>query len=373
MRRIAFCWSTISGYMAACWKALQARDDAEVFVLATLPDGRESDFDPKPLLGNIPSRMLTKSESHDLTTVKTALDEFEPDTLITAGWMNTAYIQLALSPAYHDALVLMGMDNPRRPGSFRQFAARYKLSRYLRRVDGALVTGERAWQFAHHLGIPAAAIRRGVYGVDVASLAPILKQRQAAAWPERFLYLGQLSERKGLPTLLEAYRRYRDQTENPWPLRLCGIGPLSDLANGEGIELMGFVQPGDLPRHMLEAGVFVLPSLYDAWPLAIVEAAAAGLPVICSEACGSGIELVRPYFNGIVTATGDPTSLASAFQWTHNNAARLPDMGERSATFGAAYSADVWAERIIEAVNDAEARRRSGPRETATWSWDKNS
>ena len=56
----------------------------------------------------------------------------------------------------------------------------------------------------------------------------------------------------------------------------------------------GFVQPADQAAIWAEHGAFALASRYDPWPLVIVEACAAGLPVIHSEACGSAVELVRP-------------------------------------------------------------------------------
>jgi glycosyltransferase involved in cell wall biosynthesis len=74
------------------------------------------------------------------------------------------------------------------------------------------------------------------------------------------------------------------------------------------------------------------------------------LPVICTEACGSAVELIRPYYNGIPVATGDPDSLASAMRWMHDHSDRLPQMGRRGTELAAAYSAQAWAQRWYEAA-----------------------
>ncbi len=154
---------------------------------------------------------------------------------------------------------------------------------------------------------------------------------------------------------------YRDAVDEPWPLRTCGSGPLREqFTQTEGIEDFGFVQPADLPEHLVESGVLVQASLDDAWPLTIVEACAAGLPVVCSEACGSSVELVRPYHNGLIAATEDPISLANRLLWMHTHYDELETMGVRSGQLGAAYSAERWADRVLGILSDLETQQRGG-------------
>jgi glycosyltransferase involved in cell wall biosynthesis len=152
--------------------------------------------------------------------------------------------------------------------------------------------------------------------------------------------------------LVYGYRMYRELAakagEDPWPLTCCGTGPLAHLLEEQpGIENLGFVQPDAMRQQMTRAGVFVLPSRYDPWPLAIVEACAAGLPVIATEACGSTVELVRPEYNGFLIPTGDAQALADAMLRAHQQLDRLPEYGIRANQFAAAYSAQVWADRMM--------------------------
>jgi hypothetical protein len=48
--KVVVCWSHVSGYMAACWRALAATPDCEVFVVAFGPEG-DAPFDPAVMRG----------------------------------------------------------------------------------------------------------------------------------------------------------------------------------------------------------------------------------------------------------------------------------------------------------------------------------
>jgi len=145
--------------------------------------------------------------------------------------------------------------------------------------------------------------------------------------------------------LLEGYRRYHDSVADPWQLLCCGRGPLRNrLDHVAGVVDQGFQQPRDLAALFQEAAVFVLPSTYEPWGQVIVEAAAAGLPVICTQACGAAPEVVRHLSTGMLVTTGDAAALADAFRWMHEHRAQLADMGRASQHMARPFAADKWAE-----------------------------
>lgn len=113
--------------------------------------------------------------------------------------------------------------------------------------------------------------------------------------------------------LAEAYRRYRVGREDPWPLRVAGEGPDRHwLVDSPGVELMGFVQPRALPAFLSGVTCLVVPSLSEAWGVSIVEAAASGLPVICTDVCGAVGDVIVDSVNGLVVHANDPGALADA-------------------------------------------------------------
>jgi glycosyltransferase involved in cell wall biosynthesis len=242
----------------------------------------------------------------------------------------------------------MGVDSPWRHEA--QFLNRVRYGRTLRKFDHFFVTGERSWQYVTRLGVPPARISRGMYGVDVTGWNHVASRRTAGSWPRQFVFLGRYDWVKAIDVLVAGYQAYRNMVSDPWPLVCCGSGPEKPrLTNAEGILDKGFVQPGDLPGVLAESGAFVLPSRFDPWPLALVEAAAAGLPVICTDACGSAVEVVRPFYNGLVIPKDSPAALAEAFAAVHARVALLAEWGQRSIELARPYATQFWADRWVTA------------------------
>ena len=344
--RIVFCWSHISGYMAACWRALAQRPGVEIKVLAYRSGDTEANF-ADDIVAGLNVRLLDERERGDANLIRSIVVDAKPDVLVLSGWSSDAYRALAFEPALAGARRVMTMDTPYR-GTMRQRLGRFKMASYFARIDRVMVPGERAWQLARALGFDEAKIRRGMYGVDYAALEPLLARRanQPSGWPKRFLFTGRYHPEKGVDVLLDAYAQYRKHVENPWPLTCCGMGEMKNLLAGRaGVEDLGFVQPADMPGVMVSHGVFVLPSRYDPWPLALVEACAAGLPVVCTEACGSAVELVRGDYSGMTVASDDARALVAGLNWMTSCHDMLPLMGARAQQLAAAYSATAWADR----------------------------
>lgn len=341
---ITFCWSAISGYMAACWRELAARPNVQLHVIAHRPQGA-GDFD-SALLQGLSHRFLNAAEAEDSGLVETLVLESRPDVVAMTGWWVTPYRRLLVAGRLAHTKFIMGIDSPWRTEF--QYLNRIRYGRFIRNVDRFFVTGERSWQYMKKLGIPAERISRGMYGVDVASWTSVHQQRRARPWPRRFLFLGRYEHVKALDVLVPAYRRYRSQVSDPWELICCGRGPDRRLIQGvDGVVDRGFVQPADLADVFLQSGALVMPSRYDPWPLALVEGCAAGLPIICSDACGSAVENVRPLYNGLVVPTGSVEELAGAMVRVHESEPELPEWGRRSHEFACAYSTQAWADRWL--------------------------
>lgn len=348
---IVFCMPSISGYMAACWREMASRTGVQLFVIGMRrAPGKHSDFHASVMEG-IPHHLLHTEERSDYRRIRELVLAQEPDVIHLAGWQHKPYIRLAFDPALRGVRLFLGLDNPLRDG-VRQRIGRFALRLYLRRMERVLVPGERSWQYARWLGVPESEIHRGIYGIDWTGLSPLWESRAASAqsWPRRFLFTGQYLRRKGVDLLTEAYARYREHVDGPWPLSVAGGGPEKWRLQGAGIVDHGFLQPSDLSDLRERSGVFVLPSRSDAWPLALVEACAAGLPIIATPACGSSVELLRSYHNGLMVPTGNAVALSNAMIWIHRNRTRLRAMGFASRELAAAYSAERWADRYLAVV-----------------------
>jgi glycosyltransferase involved in cell wall biosynthesis len=354
--KVVFCWSDISGYMAACWRALHQTGDVDVFVIA-FRALTETAFGER-LMADIPCRLLDLTERQDEATIERLVLAERPDAIVLCGWFHQPYVKLVSVPLLQQTAWVMGMDTPWRD-NLRQRLAPLALNSYLQRMHRVVVTGERSWQYAKHLGIAADRIERGMYGIDFQNWLPLWESRARSAWPRSFLFVGRYALVKALDILVAAYEMYRQRVDDPWNLVCCGQGELKQLlAQKSGIIDRGFLQPSEMNAVWQSAGAFILPSRFDPWPLAIVEAAAAGLPIICTDACGSAVEVVRPHYNGLVIPEDNVAALTKALVTFHHQYDRLPQWGKHSQELAAPYASNVWVDRWQALLFDA-ARFRS--------------
>ncbi len=148
---------------------------------------------------------------------------------------------------------------------------------------------------------------------------------------EYALYVGRLSEEKGLRVLLEAWSHVGERI----PLRIAGDGPLKEEVAAEiktrklsSVELQGQLPPSEIVSLMLGARFLVLPSVcYENFPLAVAEAFACGLPVIASR-LGSMAEMITDGDTGMHVTPGDAAGLATKADWAWRNPGRLQQLGK---------------------------------------------
>ena len=132
--------------------------------------------------------------------------------------------------------------------------------------------------------------------------------RQKYILPGKFiLFLGTIEPRKNIPGLIEAYRILCSLL--PAPCSLIIAGPfgwkyepiMKAIEETEGVQYIGYVAPEDKPALYQLADLFVYPSLYEGFGFPVLEAMAAGTPVITSnrsslpEVTGDAAYLVNPY------------------------------------------------------------------------------
>jgi len=130
---------------------------------------------------------------------------------------------------------------------------------------------------------------------------------------EYYLFLGRLSREKGVDTLLDAWRVGRP----PGRLLIVGDGPdgprLRRVAP-TSVEFRGAVTPDLVPGILARARALVLPSVsYEGAPRSVLEAQAAGVPVIAS---GNGAlpELVADEVSGLLVRSGNADSWSVALE-----------------------------------------------------------
>jgi glycosyltransferase involved in cell wall biosynthesis len=143
---------------------------------------------------------------------------------------------------------------------------------------------------------------------------------EAAHLPPRILYVGLLTPRKGVLDLIEASRMLADEGVDHELLLLGGTPdegpaaaePVHEAARGHA-ELLGTRRPEQMPEAYAAADIFCLPSWWEAMPLSVLEAMAAGLPVVASDV-GDVARVVADGETGYVVAKQSPEQLAGALR-----------------------------------------------------------
>jgi glycosyltransferase involved in cell wall biosynthesis len=136
----------------------------------------------------------------------------------------------------------------------------------------------------------------------------------------RLVFVGSDWHRKGLDAVLAGLAEVREELAE---VSLCAIGPdpddqeLRDLIRQSGLDgavsLPGQLPPDLVAAHLWHADIFVLPSRREALGVAVLEAMAAGVPVIATR-IGGIPEIVRNEREGILVGADRVVELAAAMR-----------------------------------------------------------
>lgn len=183
-------------------------------------------------------------------------------------------------------------------------------------------------------GLGAKRIATIPYGSNTSLFHPADESATKAGL--RAIFVGQLSQRKGLSYLLRGWKRFQGPNTE---LRLAGTsinGSLAALTPYSSLfTYLGNLSHGDLALAYRQADVFVFPTLLEGMPLVVLEAMASGLPVITTDH-GPG-DIVRDEVDGFIVPIRDPDSIADRLDYLRSNPGRRVEMGraarERALTF----------------------------------------
>jgi len=230
-----------------------------------------------------------------------------------AGWVREIMREEArLVPEY--AVTLQGHDFP--DWMVASNAEEFRVA------DVLLVPSshERATLVAH--GVDESKMIDIPLGVDLELFAPV-SAAQDGDGIFRVIFVGQLTQRKGLSYLVEAFRRAALPASE---LLLVGpvIGSDAPWRATPGVRHVAAVPRAALPALYASASVYVLPSLAEGFPLTQVEAMAMGLPVIVSENT-SARDVVTDGQDGYVVPIRDAEAIAERLRLLHGD----PDLRAR--------------------------------------------
>ena len=301
---ICIAWDGFPQYGARCVGALVKSTSEPVVVVARRPQ--------VPIKG---------MEEHAHCSVKWIDDDERrplneicggwPRLMTTSGWGYPLYNRFRDEAREHGCFVVCGSDN-NFIFSFRQCiqALRFRLL-FQSKYDAFFVPGRSGVRLMRFFGVPASKIVTCSYSADEALFhdGEPLENR-----PRRMLFVGQLSERKNVLRLCEAFH-ISGGYKKGWTLDLYGSGPLRDVIPAvNGMAVHDFMQPEQLADVYRQSRCFVLPSIMEHWGVVVHEAALSGCVLLLSDCIGAGEDFLSDGRNGFSFRPKSVSSIAAAMR-----------------------------------------------------------
>lgn len=219
-------------------------------------------------------------------------------------------------------------------------------------ADLILAPSRHVAEGLRQLGAPPEKIALVPYGLDISF-------RAEAGRPTigRALYVGNITYLKGVPHFAAAARMARERGLN-LEMRAVGSDPLGLRSRAEfrGPRYVGHISRADVQSEFLSADVMVFPTLSDGFGIVLLEAMAAGVPVISTANCG---DVVVDGVNGFIVPTGDAQAILDRVVLVTSDRqlrARLSDGARETAL---RFGVDQYRQRLTSAVQTAVSQKRA--------------
>jgi glycosyltransferase involved in cell wall biosynthesis len=291
--------------------------------------------------------------------------------LIFNGWRDRSIAPLVIRRWTGRLPFAFWMDTPKLTRNPLRLAMNRLLVLAGGRAAAMLATGRPAMDAFIQMGFPAERVLDFPFLVDPQHFGAAVTQRAARNAARvvgagvRFIQCGRLIDSlKGQSVAMKALAiAHGEAPDLRLELWISGSGADEDMLRqkaaqlgvAEQVRFLGWTGYEELPALFGEADALVMPSHWDPFPVTVIEAMAAGLPVLGSTACGSVRERVQPGATGWIHEAGDASALARHML----NVARHPEQRLAMGAAAAAASRQWGIDRSIQAY-ESLLRRAAG-------------
>lgn len=287
-------------------------------------------------------------ESYSDRELRDLVQNIKPDAILCGGWSDKGYLQIVSSYKKSIPLVV-GFDNQWN-GSLKQIAVSFAAPFLITdKFNRCFVPGLQQKKFALKMGFKEEQIGMGAYSCDLHYFNEQYERARSSKqsnFPKRFIYVGRYVEYKGVKDLWKAFVEVQEEMPSDWELWCLGVGDLEAVQHDK-IQHVGFVQPEDLEEYIRQTGVFILPSHFEPWGVVVHEFAAAGFPLICSDAVGASSAFLEDGRNGYIYKSGNVNELKDKIRQIMSlDQKELLKMSELSAVKAQGISPEKWAKSL---------------------------
>lgn len=165
----------------------------------------------------------------------------------------------------------------------------------------------------------------------------------------RFLFLGSFTANKGVPLLLEAWKKINSDFAE---LVVAGYGKIPDKEIiPAGVQILGRIESKDRMALFHSADVFICPSFYEGLALVQLEAMGCGLPIIGTYNSGAS-EFITFKENGFVIEPGDTLALVERMEFFIRNPECIEDMGRRAHARVQDFTWETYANKWLHIIRN---------------------
>lgn len=323
MSRLAVLWITnvSAPYRRPLWAELAARCAIQVALLSENESNRRWSAELPEDVGRSELRtlILRRGERHLYVLLGLAMRGKRPDAVILPGWENPAAWQCLLEARLKNVPCVAFYESSVHSHRFKRGPIPVLRRVFFRHVDSVLTVGQASTQAALGFGVRPEFVVQSHNAVDVGELRKSALNQLPSTDGERarrYVYVGQLIDRKNVEDLLRALALLDEDTE----LTIAGEGPnervLRSLAVDLGIDrrvrFVGYLDPAAVPHELARAATLVLPSRVEVYGLVVNEALASGLHVVVSKRAGIYLDVAG--MAGVFGSESEPESLAEAMR-----------------------------------------------------------
>ncbi|MGS2742898.1 glycosyltransferase [Halomonas sp. LS-001] len=242
---------------------------------------------------------------------------------------------------------------------FRNLISHYLIRRFSNRCQGVIVPTHSAEEYLRVIGVTTNTLVQPT-GIDVARFGKVdesrlIERRQTHRITDNEIVLvsvSRISKEKNIEFMLEALADLRQRMDLPFRLLLVGDGParehiqarIESLELTENVELVGAVPPEDMALYYHMGDLFVFASKSETQGMVILEAMAAGLPVVAVRSSGIDDVIVEGH-NGYKTPENRQT-------WGERVQALMEDpdlrhtLGQQAKTFADEHDVNAFAQHV---------------------------
>jgi glycosyltransferase involved in cell wall biosynthesis len=343
--RVLILYTELAGYVLGNIKRfLIARPDAKL-LLIHYPVNPEAPFELKAFTNSEFIEFDVKMHN----TIQEKINDFHPDLVMCSGWSNSFYIN-SVKKLPKACKCIICFDNQWKGTLKQRILVLFSKFFLLKWFQYAWVPGLPQKQYALRMGFPESNVFTGLYPADTALFTKVgqVKVSEKGKYPKTLLSVARYIPQKDLPNLWNAFIAANAKCDNTWNLKCIGLGELYDeRIENPHIEHLGFKQPAEIDTYILEAGVFVLPSIEEPWGVAVHEMALSALPMVLSNKVGAASMFLKNG-NGYEFEAGNAKSLEEALLRIMNmDSNTLKAMGAISFVNGQQLLSQDWTKTLI--------------------------